>query len=285
MKILICGHRAYAARGLGKLLKANRYDVLCFSRSKDGKDRAAIESTGDKVILGNVLEVDGNQYLLSEKIDVIINFILMEGASEEDNLKYVRALCRLANKVGAQKLIHMSSISSYANDEKLITESTPIDSHPEWKGCYGAIKVKVDNLLLECKMNTRVVMMRPGFITAPDKKNALAGIAKILPGGFALLMGNKKSTLPLCKRDDLHQAMLDAIESKNPKPVYVLVGNGEGTKYSYLKQTLPEVKVIKLPKFPVVGFAWMLKVIKVFDERKYQMVKGLFKVQKFNVNS
>ncbi len=284
MKILICGHRAYAARGLGKLLRNNRYDVLCFSRSKDGKDGIINAPTGEKIITGNVLEVDENPFLLSEKIDIIINFILLEGVSEEDNLQYARALCRLADKMNAQKLIHMSSISCYANDEKLITESTSIDTHPEWKGGYGAIKIKVDNLLLGYKMRTRVVMMRPGFITAPDKKNALTGIAKILPGGFAVLMGNKESTLPLCERDNLHRVMLDVIESNVSKSVYILVGNGDDTKYSYLKQMLPEINVIPLPRCLVVGLAEVLKMIRVFDERKVQMVKGLFKVQVFKGN-
>lgn len=285
MKILICGHRAYAARGLEALLKSKGYDVLSFSRSKDGKDNSTNLPTDERIITGNVLEVDKNPYLLSENINVIINFILMEGTSEEYNLRYMEALCHLADKVGAQKLIHMSSISCYANDEKLITENTSIDVHPELKGRYGAVKVKVDNFLLKCKVNARVIMMRPGFITAPDKKNALAGIAKILPCGFAILMGNKNSTLPLCKRDSLHRAMLDAIESREPKAVYLLVDDGEGTKYSYLKQMMPETHVVPLPKYLVVGLAKVLKAVKVLDERKCQMVKGLFKVQVFKASN
>lgn len=281
MKILICGHRAYAARGLRELLNNKGYDLLCFSRSKDGIEGVTCAPTGEKIITGNVLEVDKNSYLLSEKIDMIINFIFMEGASEEDNLQYARALCSLADKVNAQKLIHMSSISCYANDEKVITDATPIDAHPEWKGGYGAIKVKVDNLMLGYKMKTQIVMMRPGFITAPDKKNALAGIAKIMPGGFAILMGNKESTLPLCERDDLHHVMIKVVESKESKAVYVLVGDGNGTKYSYLKLLLPEISVVSLPKGLVVGLAKVLRTIRFFDERKYRMVKGLFKVQTF----
>lgn len=284
MRILVCGHRAYAARGLVKLLQSKGYDVVCFSRDKEGKETVTTMPKGERNVTGNVLKIDENTYLLSEKIDVIINFILLEDASEEDNLRYAEALCRFASKIRAKKLIHMSSISCYANDERLISERTSIDPHPEMKGRYGTIKIKVDNILEGFKMDTRLVMMRPGFITAPDKKNALAGIAKVLPCGFAILMGDKGSTLPLCERNVLHKAMLDAIESQVPKDVYLLVGKGHGTKYSYLKQMMPDVHVVLMPKCLVIGLAKALKIINVFDEKQYQMVRGLFKRQTFEGN-
>ena len=273
MKILICGHRAYAAKGLCSELENKGYEVVCFSRGEQKKE--------GNVITGNVLEIDNNHYLINDKFDVIINFILLADASINDNIRYISALCNLADKTETKKLIHMSSISCYPNDSALISANTAIDSHPEFKGYYGALKINVDNYLLNRKSKFKVVMMRPGFITAPDKKNALSGIAKVLPGGFVILMGNKKSTLPLCERHDLHMAILDAIEAEEPNNVYLLVGNGNGTKYSYLKTVLPNSIVIPLSKVMVVGIAKILKSIWLFDERKYQMVKGQFKVQHF----
>ncbi len=274
MKILICGHRAYAARGLADKLKSAGHEVICFSRGEEKKE--------GNVITGSVLDVDNNKYLKDERFDVIVNFILMEGATEADNLKYTEALCNLAERTGVKNFIHMSSISCYWNDESLITEITSIDEHPELKGGYGAVKVKIDNYLMERKMSTKVIFMRPGFITAPDKKNALAGIAKLLPGGFAVLMGNKKSTLPVVERDVLHEAILSAIADENPLDVYLLVGEGETTKLDYLKTVVPNVKPIGLPKGLVMLVANILKAVHVFDERKRQMVAGQFKVQKFD---
>lgn len=274
MKILICGHRAYAARGLAERLQKAGHEVLCFSRGDEKKD--------GNVVTGNVLEVDKNKYLKEEKIDVVINFILIEGATEEDNLKYTEALCNLTEKTSVKKFIHMSSISCYPNDAEFITEETPIDAHPELKGGYGAVKVSIDNYLMERKMAAKVIFMRPGFITAPDKKNALAGIAKMLPSGFAVLMGNKQSTLPVVERDMLHKAMLSAIEDENPLDVYLLVGGDINTKVEYLKTVAPNVKAIGLPKCLVLLAANILKAVHVFDERKKQMVAGLFKVQKFD---
>lgn len=221
----------------------------------------------------------------NEKFDVIINFILLADKGIDDNLRYISALCNLAEKTKTKKLIHMSSISCYPNDSVLISGKTAIDSHPELKGYYGALKINVDNYLLNRISTYKVIMMRPGFITAPDKKNALAGIAKVLPGGISILMGNKYSTLPLCERYDLHMAIFDAIDAVNPNDVYLLVGDGSGTKYSYLKTVLPKSIVIPLSKVLVVGIAKLLKVLYLLDERKYQMIKGLFKVQHFDVDA
>lgn len=276
MKILICGHRAYAARNLVKKLEAAGHEVYCFSRGD-------IKMDGN-VVTGPVAEIDKNPLLEGLKADVVVNFILLDGQPVEDNLRYVDALCRWCEQEGVKSLVHMSSISALPNEAEVITEDTPVDAHPELKGSYGAVKVVVDNRLIawaEDHKETKLIMVRPGFITAPDKKNALAGIAKMLPFGFAVLMGDNQSTLPLCERDHLQTALQHAIESENPRKVYLLVEEGESTKRSYLLQVVPNAKVIPLPKGLVMLAAKTLKTIGVFDEKKYQMVAGQFKVQKF----
>ena len=86
--VLLCGHRAYAARGLTELLQGAGYRVVCFSRGAEERD-------GD-VVTGNVLRVDENPCLKEEKIDVIINFIVLKDGTAEDNVAYISALCRFA---------------------------------------------------------------------------------------------------------------------------------------------------------------------------------------------
>ena len=273
MKILICGHRAYAAKGLVCMLEDRGHDVLCFSRGELRKE--------NNIITGNVLEVGDNRYLTDEHIDVIVNFILLDGESVHKNIEYASSLCKLARKVGANRIIHMSSVSCYANECDYINENTRIDEHPEFKGHYGMIKIMVDNYLLSHADTFKIVMMRPGFITAKDKKNSLAGIAKVLPVGFAVLMGDRKSTLPTINRSDLHRAIVSAAEDENPLNVYLLVDEGNNTKLDYLKSVNGKVKVISLNKGLVMFAAMMLKIVHVFDEKKYKMVAGLFKVQQF----
>ena len=274
MKILICGHRAYAAKGLVSMLEDKGHDVLCFSRGELKKDK--------NIITGNVLEVGDNHYLTDEHIEVIVNFILLDGESVNKNIEYASSLCKLARKVGANRIIHMSSVSCYANECNYINENTHIDEHPELKGYYGMVKIMVDNYILGHADTFKVVMMRPGFIIAKDKKNSLAGIAKVLPMGIAVLMGDKKSTLPIIKRSDLHKAIVSAAEDENPLNVYLLVDKGNNTKLDYLKSVNGKLRVITLNKDLVMFAAKILKIVHVFDEKKYKMVEGLFKVQQFD---
>lgn len=74
----------------------------------------------------------------------------------------------------------MSSISVLSNSTCQVDEDTPIDSHPELKGKYGALKVAVDNKLLHWgKLSgIQVVLARPGFITAQDKKMHLQALLR-----------------------------------------------------------------------------------------------------------
>ncbi|NPD90895.1 NAD-dependent epimerase/dehydratase family protein [Xylanibacter muris] len=276
MKVLICGHRSYAARNFVEKLEEAGHEVWCFSRGE-------LKEKG-RVITGPVVEMDSNPFLKDKQMDVVVNFILLDGKSIEENIEYIDALCRWCRQVGVKRIVQMSSISVLPNQEVFISEKTPIDIHPELKGGYGMIKIAIDNRLLEWEKTSSipVVMMRPGFITAKDKKNALAGIAKLLPGGFAVLMGNSKSTLPLIDRDVLQLGLKNAIESDNPLKVYLMVEKGVNTKQAYLKTLVPYATVIPLPKGMVMFFAHILKVIGVFDERKLQMVAGQFKVQYFD---
>lgn len=275
MNILICGHRAFAARNLKELLKQAGHTVICFSRGE-------VKREGD-VVTGLITEIDTNPLLL-EEIDVVINFILLKNGSFEDNLAYVEALCRFCEKRKVKKLIHISSISAYPNEAKLITEETEIDHNYRLKGGYGAQKVLIDEYLIKQRdeRGLPIIFLRPGFITAPDHPNPIGGIAKILPNGFTLLIGSKESSLPIVNRDEMQYGLQKVIEDVYPQPVYLLVREGNHTKADYVKNLFPDTIIIPLPKRIVVGFAQLLKALHIFDERKFQMVKGQFKVNKFN---
>lgn len=275
MNILICGHRAYAARNLEERLKQAGYTVICFSRGEVKRE--------NNVVTGLVTEIDTNP-LLPNEIDVVINFILLKNGTFKDNLAYIEALCRFCEKRKVKRLIHLSSISSYPNDTELITEDTEIDHNYRLKGNYGAQKVLIDKYLIKQRdeKGLPLVFLRPGFITAPDHPNPIGGIAKILPNGFTLLIGNNQSSLPIVSRDEMQYGLQKAIEDIYPLPVYLLVREGNYTKADYVKTLFPDTIVIPLPKYIVVGLAQLLKALYIFDERKFQMVKGQFKVNKLN---
>lgn len=277
MNILICGHQSFTARNFVKKLESAGHIIWCFSRGEIKQK--------NNIITGPVTEINKNPYLKEVKVDVVVNFILLDKQSIEDNLRYIDALCRWCESANVKRLINMSSISALPNEAELITESTPIDEHPELKGVYGAVKVAIDKRLISWAsehQTVKLVIIRSGFITAADKKKSLTGIAKMFPGGFAVLMGNNSSTLPIVDRDELQLGLQNAIETEEPLDVYLMVDKGMNTKRSYLKTIAPNAKIIPLPKCMVILATNILKTIGVLDERKHQMVTGLFKIQKFD---
>lgn len=273
-KILLCGHRAYAARELAEKLREKGHDIYGFSRGEKMRN--------GNIITGQVTEMDKNE-LLPKDIDCIINFILLDSQSKEINEAYIDALCRYSKAKHIKKLIQISSISVYPNNAEVIRESTPIDTDYEKKGYYGTIKCVVDMRLMSKIQgsNINLVFVRPGFITAADKKNSLAGIAINLPCHMAVLIGNKKSTLPIVQRDDFQKALINIVDDKNPLPIYLLVAKGNHTKLEYFK-SLSNRYILALPTKLVMLIAGVLKALHLFDDRKYCIVKGIFKMNKFD---
>lgn len=274
MNVLICGHRAYAARGLKATLEADGHKVLEFSRGE-------VKREGNTVT-GPVAEMDKNP-MWKEQVDVVINFILLQNGSVEENVQYIEALLRFCKKQGVKRLVQISSISSYPNDAPLIKEDTPVEERVELKGGYGIIKAAADHRLEEAKQTEgfEIVFVRPGYIVASDNPHPFKGIAKFLGGKLAVLIGDKKATLPCIKRDTLHKCLSEIAVQECPLEVYLLVEGEGGTKYSYFK-TQSNAMVIPLPKGLFFFGADVAKMLHVFKERHVCMVKGAFKVNRFD---
>ncbi|MCD8237562.1 MAG: NAD-dependent epimerase/dehydratase family protein [Prevotellaceae bacterium] len=272
--ILICGHRAYAARGLKQLFVENGHNVVEFSRGDVMRD--------GNVVTGPVSEIDKNP-LLTEDINVVINFILLQNGTVEENEDYFNALLRFSSTHGVKRLIQISSISSYPNDAPLITEDTPTEKNVKLKGAYGIIKAAADNLLerKRNKVDFDIIFVRPGYIIAADHPHPFAGIAKFVTSKLAILIGDKKATLPCVRREVLHRCLAEIAVQENPLQVYLLVEGKGGTKYSYFR-TLSNAVVIPLPKCLFFIASDVLKVLHIFNQRHVGMVKGAFKVNRFD---
>lgn len=274
MNILICGHRAYAAHGLKNEFEKQGYNVLEFSRG-DVKRKG-------KTITGPVAEIDKNP-MFKENIDVVLNFILLQNATIKENEDYINALLRLCNTHSVKRLIQISSISSYPNDAPLITEDTPTDKHVELKGGYGIIKATIDNLLENYKQKAsfEIIFVRPGYILAEDNPHPFKGIAKFIGKKLAILIGDKKATLPCIHRDVFHKCLTEIAVQDNPLPVYLLIENKKETKYSYFRSQSQAI-VIPLPKCVFFIGANMAKALHILKKRHVCMIKGAFKVNQFD---
>lgn len=266
-KILICGHRSFVAGGLSEKLVKKGYFVETFSRGEQKKE--------GKSITGNVFEMVNNPFL-SEDYDTIINFIIIKNEGIKENIQYIESLHKFCETHRVKRLVLISSISVYPNTVKYVDEKSPIEINPETKGGYASIKVAVDNWLIAQKKSYQVIFVRPGYIISDEKPISLAGILKPLGSHFGVLLGNKQTSLPLVKKDLVHEALIRIVEDNNPSEVYLLLENQNGKKIDFIKKCF-KGKVISLPKGLTLFAAKVLKTVGIFKYRHYQQVLGLFK--------
>lgn len=271
-RILICGERSFAARGLAEKFSAQGFDVTTFSRGQEGREGSAIH--------GDVIQMDSNPHF-AETYDAVLNFIIIKNEGIEANLKYVEALHRFCEKHHVGRLFHISSISVYPNDAGYVDEGSPIESDEQKKGAYAAVKVAIDKYLLSVAKTYSLTFLRPGYILSDEKKISVAGIVKPLLPHFGLLLGNKASSLPLVERDRLHEAITRIMRCEKPQDVYLLLENLRGTKADFVRRFYKGV-CIPLPKRLTIFAAQVLRFLRLFKLRHLEMVKGLFKTTWFD---
>lgn len=245
--VLLCGYRCFAARGLVKLLQSEGHKVVCFSRGGIARD-------GD-IVTGSVFEIHENPYL-KESFDTVINFILLQGESVEDNIEYIKKLIKFCDNHSVNHLIHISSCSAYRNNAKHINENSPIETKPSRKGPYGAIKAAQEIYITEHAPNgLKISHLRPGLILANGMGGYIGGVGLRLPWNTILGLGNAKSQLPLVTRDAVNRAVLYLIN--NPPALLdiehlLLADSPSPTRRDYLNACCESLGVgMRVRFFPV----------------------------------
>lgn len=272
-KILICGHRSFVATGLMQTLKDKGMDVDCFSRGE--------EERNDNVVTGDVTKIEKNQFLGS--YDTVINFIILKEKSIEENINYIQSLLSFCKTKGVKNLLQISSISVYPNEAIEVDENSEIEEDYHNKGGYASIKVAVDRYLLSNPVEgLNVSFVRPGYIYTKNREISKAGIF-VSKFGLNVLLGDKKTTLPLINREVLHEALFRIIECRTKNKVYLILNKDkeEGTKFKFVVNQW-NVKPICLPHGLIMMTAKILTNIGVLKRRHYLKFVGLFKRTWFN---
>lgn len=270
-KILICGYKSFAAEGLAEVLIASGHSVDCFSRG--------IEDKNGTIVTGDVSQMHINKYLEKE-YDILINFIIIKNGNVQENLKYLESLHLYCNKY-VKNLLHISSISVYKNEEIRVDERSEIEIDSAKKGSYAAVKIESDKFLLKQNKNYSLSFLRPGFIISSEKESSIAGICIKLPFNFALLLGDRNTSLPLIDRGRMHHAIDKISSSKNKLPCYLLLENRGGTKISFLRRRFKGF-IFQLPSFLILTIALLFNKLKILNKTQYWQIKGLFKATYFD---
>lgn len=226
-RILICGHRSFAAKGLVERLLAEGHAVTCFSRGREGRD--------GRVVTGDVASLATNPHF-DDGYDVVINYILLPDVGAAENEAYLGSLLQLCAAKGVRHLIHMSSISVYKGSVGLVHETAETEADPSRKGSYGAVKVVQDNYLKRrCPESLPLTLCRPGFILGAGVMNPLVGTAFRTPYNFLLGFGNLKCHIPITTRDLVNQALVKIVATPPAgREVVVLADKASPTKRAFI---------------------------------------------------
>lgn len=228
-RVLLCGHRSFAAQGLQAGLEEYGHDVLTFSRGPLARK--------DRRITGPVKKLDENPYI-EEPIDTVINYIRLIGESLEDNEDYMRTLLRFCKPRKVQHLIHISSCSVYKNNARFVDEDSPVETVPSKKGPYAAVKVAQENVIQNERVDGLVVsIVRPGLILANGMGGYMGGIGIRLPWNSILGLGNSKSQIPLVTRETVNASILELIRTppKGDIESVLLADKHSPTRRAYLE--------------------------------------------------
>lgn len=232
-RVLICGYRAFACEGLPGLLSAEGCKVDGYAR-RSGQPIYGLRNQ----ISGDASQID----LLDgfdEEYDIVVNFLLLKDEDIERNKNYLDSLIRLCIAKRVKHLIHISSVSVYPGKTSKIDESTPMETNPDTKGRYGALKVASDrHLLKNLPSHVHLSLVRPGFILGKGLVDPIVGMAFRTPFNRLLVLGDRKNVVPITTKELVHQAICKLALAK-PAPetasnAYLLVSPDSPTREVFL---------------------------------------------------
>ena len=142
---------------------------------------------------------------------------------------------------GIRRLVYVSSLSvlDHAGHPKgvPITESSPIEPHPELRGPYSQTKLLAENLVLDAirMQNLPAVILRPGQIFGPGaEKTPPSGVIGL--AGRWLVMGSGRLPLNLVYVEDAVDALLAAATKPDVSGrVFQLVDPATLTQREYIE--------------------------------------------------
>jgi len=244
-RVLICGHRAFAARGLRDVLGAAGHHVTEFSRGPAGRQGS--------VVTGPVEELHENPFL-DPSYDTVINYIVLKGETVERNLEYLASLAALCRARSVQHLIHISSMSLYEDMERLVREESPAKTDPARSGPYAALKVAAD-LYLERNLPApaRLSLVRPAFVIGEGLTDSTGSTAFPLSREILALLGRPGRQRPLICRAVMNEALARLVGGPPAGSLEILlfVDPRSPTCEEYLEEALrargEKKRVISLP--------------------------------------
>lgn len=224
MKVLVTGATGFVGSAVVRaLLRRTEHELICQVRSGSNRGRLQPLLEGARagradVMVANLLSRSDCGKLVVDA-DLIIHCAAgMGGGATNIYTNTVVATRNLLAAMGngrCRRLVLVSSFAVYRTAElprgALVTEETPIESHPERRDGYVLAKLHQEEIVRQyaARLGFELVVARPGVVYGPGGYDPLsARIGLNLPGLFLSMGGD--NLLPLSYVDNCADALVVA---------------------------------------------------------------------------
>ncbi len=230
MRVLLLGDTSFVARGFRQLLQSHGASVLAVQQNADTDDDPT-------VFVGEVTRLTKLE-LPPGRFDAVINFVMLRDGGVDENLAYIDEVLTFVKQHEIPHLLHLSSISTYADDQTLVTEYSRIEEDVSKRDPQTQVEIAADRRLLDA-LGTRggLTLVRPGFLLGTGLCDPIAGSGARVPGNNLLVFGSSNAIVPLVTRQQVHDALWASLRKGPPleTQVLLLVDRDSPTRAEYLR--------------------------------------------------
>lgn len=235
-KIGITGATGFIGKHFVELFLKDGYEVVAYIRPRASSGHAAerLDFLGNpenlRIVEGRMEDEKGLDTFVGA-CDAVVHLAAgTKGTWEnyhEATVKGTDLLLSLAEKHSLKKLVIMSSLGDYdIMRARVITEESPLESHPDLRGHYAKSKILAEENILK-KMEggmIPIILLRAGLVYARNMKTPLVGCG-IIRGRRGLGLGIGGKRMPYVHVRDLYEAAKMAMESDKRQAIYNVVSD------------------------------------------------------------
>ena len=209
--VLVTGAAGYLGSAVVRLLVKEGYAVRATVRPLSNIQE--LEELGVEILFGDVRDPE---FLLqaAEGMDIVVHAAAgLRGSTQhivDSCVIGTQNVADVARKAKVRRVIYISSMSVYdfwqMKKGDVITEHSPLDDHPEFRGAYSLAKRKAEDIALSELQAAKPswTILRPSVIVG-RKKDSLGPIDSFRIGNMIVCMSPPKKTLRLIHVEDVAQ--------------------------------------------------------------------------------
>ncbi len=279
-KVLVTGATGFLGSRLVKEMVGKHYSVRALVRKTSKIDQ--FKKLHVEIFYGDVADkaslepaFSGVNVVVHAAADTRGNVI----ESKRTTVDGTKNIVELTMQHKIDKLIYISSCSVYGisecRPEQVVDEKGLVERYPEKRGSYSEAKIKAEALLLSFARENNIpfVCLRPGTILGEGGDIFTPMMGFSFRKKLFAIIGNGKFILPLVCIDNLVDAIILALESKNStRHIYNVVNFDQVTKKEYVNILLRKLYPKAIFLYVPYSFIYIIVLIQ-------EVIFGLLKRQ------